>query len=128
MLTFRWTANSATSDPDNVYLYANELIQALTSLSFSGRVDDIYMESKTIHIKNTSFPATSDVMLRSQAGSVPYSGLRFKYCSRWCVNMTNVSLGISNENLTRTPFEGIDGHMTLQRLTKRYCCDKIRGQ
>ena len=45
-------ANSATSDPDNVYLYANDLIQ-VNGLNFSGsRLDDVYMEAITINLND----------------------------------------------------------------------------
>ena len=104
------TANKATSDPDNVYLYANELIN-IDTLSFSGKVDDIYMESKTIHIKNTSFPATADVMLRSQTGALEIHTDKVT-STPGAVNFYNVKhLGISSDNLTRNQFKGVDGHI-----------------
>ena len=88
-------ANSASSDPDNVYLYANDILN-VNNLSFSGRVDDIYMESKTIHIKNTTFPATSEVMLRSQTGALNVNN-SVAPSVVGAVNFHNVThLGISN--------------------------------
>jgi hypothetical protein len=103
-------ANSTTSDPDNVYLYANELIK-INNLGFSGRVDDIYMESKTIYITNTSFPATADVMLRSQKGSIHFP-TSASNVSTGGVNFTNVKhLGISNSALESSHFSGVDGHI-----------------
>jgi hypothetical protein len=103
-------ANSASSDPDNVYLYANEIIN-VNNLSFSGRVDDIYMESKTIHIKNTTFPATSQVMLRSQTGALNINN-SVAPSVVGAVNFHNVThLGISNSVLQRSHFDGADGHI-----------------
>ena len=50
------------SDSDNVYLYANDLIQ-VNGLSFSGsRLDDVYMEAITVNLNNVSFPSTADVI------------------------------------------------------------------
>ena len=83
-------SNSPHYDPDNVYLYANDLIQA-NGLSFSGSgLDDVYMEAITLNLSNVSFPSNSDVMLRSRDGSLyfdqstPVVG---------AVNMSNVSHG-----------------------------------
>jgi hypothetical protein len=104
------TANSSTSDPDNVYLYANELLD-INNLAFSGRVDDIYMESRTIHLKNTVFPATADVMLRSQNGALNIQST-ITDIAPGAVNFYQVKhKGISNENLTRDLFQGVDGHI-----------------
>jgi hypothetical protein len=103
-------ANSSTSDPDNVYIYANELID-IDTLAFSGRVDDIYMESKTIHLKNTIFPATSEVMLRSQAGSlhIQNSSTDIKVGG---VNFYQVThQGISSSYLADSDFQGVNGHI-----------------
>ena len=121
-------ANSATSDPDNVYLYANELIN-INNLAFSGRVDDIYMESKTIHIQNTSFPATADVMLRSQAGSLHFPTTASDVAAGG-VNFTNVKhLGISNSALTNSQFSGVNGHInSTATLPNGTPFIKIRGQ
>lgn len=121
-------ANSTTSDPDNVYLYANELIK-INNLGFSGRVDDIYMESKTIHIQNTSFPATADVMLRSQAGSLHFPTSAANVAAGG-VNFTNVKhLGISNSDLTSSQFSGVNGHInSTATLPNGTPFIKIRGQ
>ena len=122
-------ANSTSSDPDNVYLYANDLIN-INNLGFSGRVDDIYMESKTIHIQNTSFPATADVMLRSQAGSLNIRENSASAVIGGGVNFYNVKhLGIGNQNLTRTQFQGVDGHInSTATLPNGTPFIKIRGQ
>ena len=104
-------ANSATSDPDNIYLYANEKIVVDNMVTSGGRIDDIYMESKTIHIKNTSFPAVAEVMLRSQAGSLHIQNSSSDIQAGG-VNFYKVKhLGISNSDLTRDQFSGVDGHI-----------------
>ena len=104
------TANSLTSDPDNVYIYANDLIDA-NNLAFAGRVDDIYMESRTIHLKNTVFPSTADVMLRSQLGSLHISESATDIVSGG-VNFHKVKhLGIGSNDLIRSDFSGVDGHI-----------------
>ena len=98
-------SNSPHYDPDNVYLYANDLIQA-NGLSFSGSgLDDVYMEAITLNLSDVSFPSNSDVMLRSRDGSLyfdqstPVVG---------AVNMSNVSHG--DTVLERSHFDGIPGH------------------
>ena len=109
------TANSSTSDPDNVYLYANELLD-INNLAFSGRVDDIYMESRTIHLKNTVFPATADVMLRSQNGALNIQST-ITDIAPGAVNFYQVKhIGISNDNLTRDLFQGVDGHINSKKV------------
>ena len=76
-----------------------------------GRIDDIYMESKTIHIKNTSFPAVAEVMLRSQAGSLHIQNSSSDIQAGG-VNFYKVKhLGISSSDLTRDQFSGVDGHI-----------------
>lgn len=98
-------SNGSLSDPDNVYLYANDLIQA-NGLSFSGSgLDDVYMEAITLNLTNVSFPSNADVMLRSKDGT-----LYFDQASPvvGAVNMTNVSHG--DTVLQRSHFDGIAGH------------------
>jgi len=109
------TSNKATSDPDNVYLYANELIN-IDTLNFSGRVDDIYMESRTINVKNTTFPSTSEVMLRSQSGALNINNTKNEIVYG-AVNFHNVKhLGIGNNVLTDNDFQGSAPH-TNSKLT-----------
>ena len=104
-------ANSATSDPDNIYLYANEMIVVDNMNTSGGRVDDIYMESKTIHIKNTTFPATAEVMLRSRAGSLHVQA-NSSDIQAGGVNFYNVKhLRHSNNFLDREDFSGANGHI-----------------
>jgi hypothetical protein len=55
------------SDRDNVYIYADELLQA-SNLTFSGQTRVIYMEANTVDLSNVSFPSDSQVMLRSKYG------------------------------------------------------------
>lgn len=123
------TANSSSSDPDNVYLYANELIN-IDNLAFSGRVDDIYMESKTIHIKNTTFPSTSDVMLRSQTGALSINNSSKDAIVSGAVNFHKVKhLGISNDHLIMDNFNGVNGHInSTSTLPNGTPFIKIRGQ
>ena len=99
-------ANQATSDPDNVYLYANDLIQA-NGLSFSGaNLDDVYMEAITLNLSNIAFPSNSDVMLRSRDGSLYFDTYSSPVVGG--VNMTNVKHGTTT--LALDHFDGISGH------------------
>jgi hypothetical protein len=99
-------ANQATSDPDNVYLYANDLIQA-NGLSFSGaNLDDVYMEAITLNLSNIAFPSNSDVMLRSRDGSLFFDTYSSPVVGG--VNMTNVKHGTTT--LALDHFDGISGH------------------
>ena len=84
------TANEAHFSNDNAYLYANDLIQA-NNLTFTGRVDDVYMEAITINLRNVAFPSTADVMLRSRDGSIHFD--TYSNPTVGGVNMTNVSHG-----------------------------------
>ena len=61
------------SDPDNVYMFAEELLQA-HDLSFSGRTREIYMEANTIDLRDVRFPANSEVLLRSKDGAPHFYG------------------------------------------------------
>jgi hypothetical protein len=99
-------ANQATSDPDNVYLYASDLIQA-NGLSFSGaNLDDVYMEAITLNLTNIAFPSNSDVMLRSRDGSLHFDTYSTPVVGG--VNMTNVMHG--STILALDHFDGISGH------------------
>jgi hypothetical protein len=119
-------ANSATSDPDNVYLYANELIQ-VNGLNFSGsRLDDVYMEAITINLKDVAFPSTADVILKSRDGTVNFTDTfsNYKFGS---VNLTNVSHG--GTVLTESHFDGVAGHHDSSiRLPNGTAAVKIRKQ
>jgi hypothetical protein len=61
------------SDRDNVYMYADELLQAY-NLTFSGRTREIYMEANTIDLRDVHFPGGSEVMLRSRDGIPNFYG------------------------------------------------------
>ncbi|MDC0363645.1 FecR family protein, partial [Opitutales bacterium] len=61
------------SDRDNVYMYADELLQA-NDLTFSGRAREIYMEANTIDLRDVHFPGGSEVMLRSRDGIPNFYG------------------------------------------------------
>ena len=99
-------ANQINSDPDNVYLYANDLIQ-VNGLSFSGsKLDDVYMEAITLNLRNIDFPSSADVMLRSRDGSLHFDTYASPVVGG--VNMTNVKHG--STTLNRAHFDGIAGH------------------
>ena len=81
-------ANSATSDPDNVYIYANKLIN-ISGLKFDGsRLDDVYMEAVTLNLKDIVFPASAEVTLRSQDGSLHFD--TYTNPVKGAVNLTQV--------------------------------------
>ena len=68
--TFTVGKNTNPSDRgDNVQLFANERIVA-DGLQFDGRVDLIYMEARTVDLKNVTFPNGSEVKLASELGGV----------------------------------------------------------
>ena len=90
------TNNAFTSDPDNIYLYANNLIQ-VNGLSITGRVDDVYMEAVTINLNNVIFPETAEVTLRSRDGTIGFN--QFANPIPGGVNFQNVKHG-------STPIDG----------------------
>ena len=57
--------------PDNVYMYASNLIES-NGLAFLGNVDDIYMDSTTIDLSNVNFPANAEVIIRIRDGRVNF--------------------------------------------------------
>jgi hypothetical protein len=61
------------SDRDNVYMYADNLLSA-HNLTFSGRTREIYMEAKTIDLRDVHFPGGSEIMLRSELGKPNFWG------------------------------------------------------
>ena len=72
--TFTVGKNTNPSDRgDNVQLFANERIVA-DGLRFEGRVDSIYMEARTVDLKNVTFPLGSEVNLASDLGGVGANG------------------------------------------------------
>ncbi len=105
--TFSVGTGGENSDPDNVYMVANNLIQ-VNGLNFSGRLDDVYMEAITINLKDVAFPSTADVMLRSRDGTVHFNTFANRVIGG--VNLTDVSHG--GTNLTRGHFDnGPAGHI-----------------
>jgi hypothetical protein len=73
--TFTVGKNTNPSDRgDNVQLFANERIVA-DGLRFEGRVDSIYMEARTVDLKNVTFPSGSEVKLASELGGVAANGI-----------------------------------------------------
>lgn len=118
-------ANSATSDPDNVYLYANELIQ-VNGLNFTGsRLDDVYMEAITVNLNSVAFPSTADVILKSRDGTVHFNTFSSPVVGG--VNLTKVSHG--GTELTRSHFDGVAGHHDSSiRLPNGTAAVKIRKQ
>jgi hypothetical protein len=52
-----------------VQLYANERIVA-DGLAFGGRADEIYMEARTVDLRNVEFPSGSEIKLVSQLGGI----------------------------------------------------------
>ena len=109
--TFTVGTGGTDSDPDNVYIYANELIQ-VNGLAFAGRVDDVYMDAITIDLGNVTFPTNSDVMLRSRDG-----GLNFGDAARTVGDVNFIEnvkhLSISENALTASDFDYSkgDGHI-----------------
>ena len=92
------------SDPDNIYLYAHDLIQ-INGLNITGRVDDVYMEAVTINLRNVTFQHTSEVTLRSRDGTIGFTDTPSPTAGS--VNMYNVKHG--TDLLNRSSFNGIAG-------------------
>jgi hypothetical protein len=123
--TFSVGNGGKNSDPDNVYLYANNLIQ-VNGLNFSGRLDDVYMEAITINLNDVAFPTNADVMLRSRDGTLHFNTYNNRVVGG--VNLTNVRHG--GTTLTHTHFDGgpaghIDSTISLPNGTSAI---KIRKQ
>ena len=70
--TFSVGTGGVSSDPDNIYIYADDLIQ-INGLHITGRVDDVYMEAITLNLKNVNFPASAEVTLRSRDGRIAFN-------------------------------------------------------
>ena len=121
--TFSVGTGGKNSDPDNIYLYANNLIQ-VNGLQFSGRLDDVYMESVTINLKNVAFPSTADVMLRSRDGTVNFGSSQagsVNFIEK--VNYGNTAIQSASQ------FNGTDGHWDSTSLTlpNGKAAIKVRG-
>ena len=127
--TFTVGTGGKNSDPDNIYMYANELIK-VNGLAFAGRVDDVYMDAITIDLANVSFPSNSDVMLRSRDG-----GLNFGNTQRTVGDVNFIEnvrhLSISDSALTASDFDYSkgDGHInSTSTLPNGTSYIKIRGR
>ncbi|MFL2913188.1 MAG: hypothetical protein ACJZ64_00960 [Opitutales bacterium] len=123
--TFSVGTGGKNSDPDNVYLVANNLIQ-VNGLNFSGRLDDVYMEAITINLKDVAFPSTADVMLRSRDGTLHFNTFNNRVVGG--VNLTDVSHGginLSPAHFDNGPAGHIDSAITLPNGTSAI---KIRKQ
>ena len=123
--TFSVGTGGKNSDPDNVYLVANNLIQ-VNGLNFSGRLDDVYMEAITINLKNVAFPSSADVMLRSRDGTLHFNTFNNRVVGG--VNLTDVSHG--GINLSPAHFDnGPAGHIdSVIALPNGTSANKIRKQ
>ena len=76
------------SDPDNLYIYANDQID-IFGLTFSNsRLDDVYMEAITVNLKDVVFPPAAQVHLRSRDGTLAFG--TFDSPTKGAVNLTNV--------------------------------------
>ena len=96
------------SDRDNIYLYANDLIK-IQGLRFNDRAREIYMEAITVNLKDVEFPQFSEVLLRSQNGTLDFD--TFNSPTIGGVNLTNVKhLGVSTDRaLQQSDFSGSTG-------------------
>ena len=101
------------SDPDNLYLYAHNLIQ-INGLDITGRVDDVYMEAVTINLRNVTFPNTSEVTLRSRDGTIGFNNFSTPILGG--VNMTNVKHGSNTLALSQGSFHGIPGKLATHKV------------
>ena len=93
-----------TSDADNLYIYANDLIE-INGLSFgsTARLDDVYMEAITINLKDITFPSASDVFLRTRDGAIAFD--TFTSPTVGAANFTNVvHPDVSSSALTSSDF------------------------
>ena len=103
------------SDPDNVYLFASELIN-INGLDFSGgSVNDIYMAAKTITLTNVNFPSSSNVSLNSEFGLPNFdSTTKTGY-----INFNNVKHGaitLSEDSFASGDYIGTSGSVKLGKL------------
>jgi hypothetical protein len=99
------------SDPDNIYLYAHNLIQ-INGLQITGRVDDVYMEAATINLRNVVFPNSSEVTLRSQNGTISFN--TNPNVTHLGVNFDNVKHG--STLLEQSSFRGAAGYYSSNKV------------
>ena len=67
--TFSVGTSTNSTEGDNLQLYANERI-VTDGLAFNAGIDEIYLEARTIDLKNITFPAASEVTLASELGGI----------------------------------------------------------
>ena len=81
----------------------------MQGLQFNDRAREIYMEAITVNLKDVEFPQFSEVMLRSQKGTLDFD--TFYAPTIGGVNLTNVKhLGISTDrSLQQSDFSGSSG-------------------
>lgn len=109
--TFTVGTGGISSDPDNIYLYANNLL-SINGLQFDGRVDDVYMDAITINLKNVTFPNTSEVMARSRDGSINAGTGSVNFLGN-VKHGTDLITGATGGAINE--FNGIDGHWDLNK-------------
>jgi hypothetical protein len=109
--TFTVGTGGISSDPDNIYLYANNLL-SINGLQFGGRVDDVYMDAITINLKNVTFPNTSEVMARSRDGSINAGTGSVNFLGN-VKHGTDLITGAAGGAINE--FNGIDGHWDLNK-------------
>ena len=109
--TFSVGTGGKNSDPDNIYMFAKNLID-INGLRFDGRVDDVYMDAITINLKDVKFPHTSEVMARSRDGSINSGtgSVNFNGDVYHCPDLINGTKGAANNH-----FNGKDGHWDLNK-------------
>lgn len=111
MSTFSVGTGGENSDPDNVYLYANNILD-INGLKFAGRVDDVYMDAITINLKNVTFPNTSEVMARTLDGTINSGtgSVNFLGNVKHGTDLISGAKGAASNE-----FNGIDGHYDLNK-------------
>jgi hypothetical protein len=109
--TFSVGTGGENSDPDNVYMYASNLL-SINGLQFAGRVDDVYMDAIRIDLKNVTFPGTSEVMARSRDGTINAGAGSVNFYD----NVKHGSDLITGaKGLATNEFNGKDGHWDLNK-------------
>ncbi len=114
-----------TSDKDNLYMIANDLIE-INGLSFdtTARVDDIYMEAITVNLKDITFPALSDVYIRTKYGTTAFD--TFDNPTIGAANFTNVyHPDISSTDALNSGHFSDTGKNTLQTAHKAVTVGKL---
>jgi hypothetical protein len=114
-----------TSDKDNLYMIANDLIE-INGLSFdtTARVDDIYMEAITVNLKDITFPALSDVYIRTKYGTTAFG--TFDNPAIGAANFTNVyHPDISSTDPLNSGHFSDTGKNTLQTAHKAVTVGKL---